>query len=142
MEIGFRQIFSSFSRFSVGFSRMAQLVPRWPSQSQDGLVSPRMAQLAPGWPSYGRPLGKMYFFHQGAQIGCHSRKTGFYVFGLFTPLYRRFRPSRVLQTIELEKIYRFVSKIIDFMPYGSVLSRFCVLYRFSIHLFKIYVKSI
>ena len=46
----------------------------------------------------------------------------------FFYLYRRFRPSPVSQTIELEKIYRFVSKILDFMPYGSVLSRFCALY--------------
>ena len=66
------------------------------------------------------------FFHQGAQIGCKSRKTGFYVFCLFTPLYGRFRLSRASQTIDIEKIYRLVSKILNFMPCGSVLGSFCV----------------
>ena len=53
-------------------------------------------------------------------------------FCFFTPLYRRFRLSHVSRTIDLDEIYRLVSKIFNFMPYGSVLSRFCVLYRFSI----------
>ena len=47
-----------------------------------------------------------------------------YVFCRFTPLFRCFRPSRVSQTIELEEIYRLVSKILNFMLCGSVLSRF------------------
>ena len=98
---------------------------------------------APGWPSY-TPLWELRadlfkkrlkfsknasfprFFHQGAQIGCKSRKNGFYVFCLFTPLYGRFRLSRALQTIDIEKIYRLVSKILNFTAYGSVLDRFCV----------------
>ena len=50
----------------------------------------------------------------------------FYVFCIFTSLFRRFRLSRVSQTIDLEEIYRLVSKILNFAPYGSVLSRFCV----------------
>ena len=98
---------------------------------------------APGWPSYAPlmgitcgPLSKtpeifekykfLNFFHQGAQIGCKSRKTGFYVFCLFTPLYGRFRLSRASQTIDIEKIYRLVSKILNFMPCGLVLDLFCV----------------
>ena len=110
--------------------------PPWTPRSMAQL-RPRMAQLRP--PLWGlRPdLFKQrfknlknrsvsLFFHQGIQIGCKSRKTSFYVFCLFTALYRCFRPSRVLQTIDHEKIYRFVSKILNFMPYGSVLSRFSV----------------
>ena len=50
----------------------------------------------------------------------------FYVFCLFTPLYRRFRLSRVSQTIDLDEIYRLVSKILNFTPCGSVFDRFCV----------------
>ena len=50
----------------------------------------------------------------------------FYVFCLFTPLYRRFRLSRVSQSIDLDEIYRLVSKILNFTPCGSVFDRFCV----------------
>ena len=64
--------------------------------------------------------------HQGVQIGCKSRKTGFYVFCVFTPLYGRARLYRALQTIGLEEIYRLVSKILNFMACGSVLGRFSV----------------
>ena len=53
----------------------------------------------------------------------------FYVFCLFTPLYRRFRLSRVSQRIDLDEIYRLVSKILNFMPCGSVFDRFCVLWE-------------
>ena len=45
-------------------------------------------------------------------------------FCLSTPLYWRCRPSRVSKTIDLEEIYRLVSKIIHFVACGSVLSRF------------------
>ena len=81
-------------------------------------------------------------------------KRCFMFFAFFTPLYRRFRPSGVLQTVDLEEIYRFLSKILDFMPCGSVFGHFCVLctnlmawvskiYRKSIeNLSKIYRKSI
>ena len=51
------------------------------------------------------------------------------VFCISTPLYRRFRLSRVSQTIDLEEIYRLVAIILNFAPYGSVLSRFCVFFR-------------
>ena len=51
----------------------------------------------------------------------------FYVFCLFTPLYRRFRLSRVSQTKEHEEIYRLISKILNFTPCGSVFGRICVL---------------
>ena len=51
-----------------------------------------------------------------------------YVFCLFTCLYRRFRLSRVSQSIDLDEIYRLVSKILNFTPCGSVFARFCVFY--------------
>ena len=50
----------------------------------------------------------------------------FYVFCLFTSLYWRFRLSHALQTVDLEEIYRLVSKILNFMACGSVLGRFSV----------------
>ena len=50
----------------------------------------------------------------------------FYVFCLFTPLYRRFRLSRGWHGQECEEIYRLVSKILNFMACGSVFDRFCV----------------
>ena len=50
----------------------------------------------------------------------------FYVFCLFTPLFRRFRLSRVWHAQEHEEIYRLVSKIIIFTPCGSVFYRFCL----------------
>ena len=62
----------------------------------------------------------------GSQNGCKSRKTIFYVFGPFTPFYHRFRLSSMFQTIDIEEIYRLVSKILNFMAYGSVLSRFSI----------------
>ena len=49
-----------------------------------------------------------------------------YVFCLLTPLYRRFRLSRVSHAQECEDIYRLVSKILNFTPFGSVFDRFCV----------------
>ena len=96
-----------------------------------------------------RPLEKMtYFlqndeiFHVGAQIGCKSRKTTFYVFWLFTPLFRRFRLSGVVLGEELFEIYRFVSSILHFMPSGSISENLSKIYRKSIeHLSKIYRKS-
>ena len=62
----------------------------------------------------------------GVQNGCKSWKTMFYVFCFFTPLYWHFRLSHELQTIDLEEIYRLVSKILNFMACGSVLGRFSV----------------
>ena len=50
----------------------------------------------------------------------------FYVVCLLTPLYRRFRRSRVSHVQGLDRIYRLVSKILDFMACGSVLGDFCV----------------
>ena len=41
----------------------------------------------------------------------------------FSPLYRRFRLSRVFRTIDIEEIYRLVSKILNFKPCGSVFGR-------------------
>ena len=100
-------------------------------------LRPRMAQLRPPYGNYVptsvKSVPKLFknvsfsqFFHQGAQIGCKSWKTGFYVFCLFTSLFGRFRLSRASQTIDIEKIYRLVSKILYFMPCGSVLNHFCV----------------
>ena len=56
----------------------------------------------------------------------NHEKPGFTFFCLFTPLFRLFRLSRVSQRIDLDEIYRLVSKIINFMPCGSVFDRFCV----------------
>ena len=82
-------------------------------------------------------------FHWGAQNGWKSWKTMFHVFCLFTSLYRHFRLSRVSQRIDLDEIYRLVSKILNFMPCGSVFDRFCVLWENTDeNLFKIYWKSI
>ena len=50
----------------------------------------------------------------------------FYVFCLFTPLFRRFRLSRAWHAQDLDEIYRLVSKILNFMACGSVFDRFCV----------------
>ena len=55
-------------------------------------------------------------------------KQSFTFFCLFTPLYWRFRLSRVSQMIDLDEIYRLVSKILNFTPCGSVFGRFCVFY--------------
>ena len=76
------------------------------------------------------------------------------IFCIFTSLYPRFRLSRAWQTIDLEEIYRLVSKILNFMACGSVLGRFFVfcksfvasaskIYRISIELrTKFYRNSI
>ena len=52
----------------------------------------------------------------------------FYIFCLFTPLFRRFRLSRVSHAQDLDEIYRLVSKILNFMPCGLVFGGFCVFY--------------
>ena len=59
-------------------------------------------------------------------LGANHEKQVFTFFCLFTPLYGRFMLCRASQTIDIEKIYRLVSKILNFMAYGSVLDRFCV----------------
>ena len=109
-----------------------------------------MAWVRPSMGIRSRPLEKMtYFrqngdiFHVGAQIGCKSRKTTFYVFGLFTPLFRRFRRSSVSHGSRFDEIYRFVSSILHFMPSGSISENLSKIYRKSIeHLSKIYRTSI
>ena len=68
-------------------------------------------------------------FHWGAQNAWKSWKTRFYVFCLFTPLFRRFRLSRAWHAQDLDEIYRLVSKILNFTPCGSVFDRFCVLWE-------------
>ena len=65
----------------------------------------------------------------GVWNGWKCRKTRFYVFCLFTSLYWGFRVSHALQTIELEEIYRLISKILHFIPSGSVLGCFAVSYE-------------
>ncbi len=74
-----------------------------------------MAWVRPSMGIRSRPLEKMTYFHQndeifhvGAQIGCKSRKTTFYVFWLFTSLFRRFTLSGVVFEKELDEIYRFI----------------------------------
>ena len=62
---------------------------------------------------------------------------------LFTPSCGGFKLSRTSQTIDLEEIYRLVSKILNFMACGSVLGRFSVSYKnFVGSASKIYGKSI
>ena len=56
----------------------------------------------------------------GVRIGWKCRKTRFYVFCLFTPLYLRFKLPRVAPREELFEIYRLVSEILHFMTSGSV----------------------
>ena len=55
-------------------------------------------------------------------------KNNFLRFLLFYPLYWRFRLSRVSHAQDLDEIYRLVSKILNFMPWGSLFGRFCVFY--------------
>ena len=99
---------------------------------------------APGWPSYAPVRGlcadlcekrpeyvKVMKFHSFSFMGCSKllqivEKTMLYVFCLSTPLDRRFMLCRASQTIDIEKIYRLVSKILNFMACGSVLGHFCV----------------
>ena len=50
----------------------------------------------------------------------NAEKPGFTVFCLFTPLFRCFRLPRVPQREELFELYRLISKILHFMPSGSV----------------------
>ena len=72
----------------------------------------------------------------------NCEKTMFYVFWFFTPLYWRFRLSHALQTVDLEEIYRLVSKILNFMACGLVLGRFCVSCKnFAASASKIYRNS-
>ena len=79
----------------------------------------------------------------GVQIGWKSRKTGSHIFCIFTSLYGRFRLSHALQTVDLEEIYRLVSKILHFMACGSVLGRFGVFARCILEILsKFYWNSI
>ena len=76
------------------------------------------------------------------KLAANHEKQGFTVFCLCTPLDRRFMLCRASQTIDIEKIYRLVSKILNFMACGSVLGRFCVHYKnFVASASKIYRKS-
>ena len=62
-------------------------------------------------------------FPLGAQNCERIPKTRVSRFCLFTPLLRRFRLSRVSKSIDLDDTYRLVSKMFNFMPCGSVLSK-------------------
>ena len=64
-------------------------------------------------------------------LPANREKQRFRFFGC--PLFRHFRPSRISKTMNIEEIYRFISKNLHFMPSGSVLGRFCVLCRPKIH---------
>ena len=90
--------------------------PKWPQSSQNDDFCVRKL---PRW-------RLLLIFYWGAQNAWKCRKTKFYVFCLFTPLYRRFRLSRVWHAQECEEIYRLVSKILNFIACGSVLGRFSV----------------
>ena len=77
------------------------------------------------------------------QIACKSRKTTSYVFCIFTPLYRRFSLSSLAHGSGFDEIYRLLSKILHFMPPGSISENLPKIYRKSIeNLSKIYRKPI
>ena len=62
-------------------------------------------------------------FPLGVQNCERIPKTRVSRFLLFTSLFRRFRLSRVSKSIDLDETYRLVSKMFNFMPCGSVLSK-------------------
>ena len=73
----------------------------------------------------------MNFFFIGAlKLAANREKQVFTFFAVLPPYIGVLGLLAYCKTIELEKIYRFVSEILDFMPYGSVLSRFCVFDKF------------
>ena len=115
--------------------RMAQLVPGWPSQSQDGLVSPQaglvMADL----------LEKCTFFEdffiRAIKLAANSEKQVFTFFAFLPPY---IGVSGLLVYCKRQSLKRSIvsyKKIINFMTYGSVLSRFCMFDGFSIDLKQI-----
>ena len=113
----------------------------------------RMAWVCPSMGVMCRPLGKVTFFRQndvfgavfllGHQIACKSRRTTSHIFWLFTSLFRCFTLSGVAHREEIFEIYRFISKILHFMPSGSISENLSKIYRTSIeNLSNIYRKSI
>ena len=92
-----------------------------PSKSMEihGLPSKSMEVHGSPWKSM-EIHGHIKKISTGVQNGWKCRKTGFYVFCLFTPLFRCFRLPRVPQREELFELYRLISKILHFMPSGSV----------------------
>ena len=123
-----------FSYIFVDFHRVSQIFADFRRFSQIFADFRRFSQIFADFRRFSSIFVDFRRFHDffcgGAQICWKSRKTTFYVFCLFTPLDRRFRLSRASQTVDLDEIYRMVSKILDFMASGSVLSRFCVFHRF------------
>ena len=79
----------------------------------------------------------MYLDVSGVYLGCNPklqqafklaerREQPVPTFFAFLPPYIGVSGSHALQTIDLEEVYRLVSKILNFMACGSVLGRFSV----------------
>ena len=108
-NLNFMAYGSVLNRFCAFFDRLSMDGADWRR------VGGGLRRIEEGWRRTG-----------GGQIGGKSRRTMSYVFCIFTPLYHRFRFSRVFQTIDIEEIYRLVATNIHFMPYGSLLNRFSI----------------
>ena len=110
---GVRLIFGRCSRIGVGLDEGWRRIG-------EGLDEDGPLKYGLGAPPYGdlcADLLKNAFF---LKKGSKSRKTFFYVFSLFTSLFRRFTLSGIVLVKELDEINRSVSKNRHFMPSGSV----------------------
>ena len=87
----------------------------WPS-AVEGWVTPRIFLI---FVDFYQKCPKSHFLFPSRQIAWKWRKTTFYVFCIFTPLYRRFSISSVAHGSGFDEIYRLLPKIIHFMPSGS-----------------------
>ena len=95
----------------------------WPDMGMYGHIWPCMAMYGHAWPDMAiisserhSKSKKLYKINEirkaklplGAQNCERIRKPKFHVFWLFTPLFGRFRLSRVFQTTGFEEIYRLI----------------------------------
>ena len=97
---------------------------------QDGLVTPPLWGLCADLPEKRPKYVKIIEFHRFSFMRCSKWlqivKNHVLRFLPFYPLILALQALSCLQAIDLEKIYRLVSKILNFMACGSVLGRFCV----------------
>ena len=120
-----------FDRCSIDF-RCSYRNLWWPSAAECG-VTPRDFLIFVDF------CQKCHFLSPGGQIACKSRKTTFYVFCIFTPLYRRFSLSSVAHGSGFDEIYRLLSKILHLTSYGSKSIDFRQIFdRFSIDFRQIF----
>ena len=78
-----------------------------------------------GWTCGGFPRVRRFSI-SCAKLRENLEDQGFMFFVFLPPIFRRFRPSHVENPIKLDDTYRLVSKMLNFMPCGSVLGHFCV----------------